>query len=202
MTFADLLAEHKAQLGKVAARFTALDDADFKRHLVRAGYRLCIKYPLWKTGEISLTVGIDQYPAPPDILGTLLCDWGRQPGRGGLVPSPWDAGFIGYPPSLILEGPGGGMQLRLSSPPSAAAIASWGSVMRYRYLSSYRISEDAVDISETHRPLVMLAALIEAMRELSAETATIQLQKGLSGLPTAGTPAYLHEKLCLEFDRL
>ncbi len=202
MNFADLVAAHKAQLGKAASRFTALEDADFKRHLSRAGYRLGTKYPLWKTREISLSAGVDQYPAPADILGTLLCDWGRQPERGGLSPNPWDDGFVGYPPSLILEGPAGGMQLRLSSPPSSTTIAAWGSTLRFRYLSAYRISEQAVEVSEAQQSLVMLAALIEAMRELSAETAVIQLHKGLSGLPTAGTPAYLYEKLCQEFDRL
>lgn len=201
MTLAELIAEHKAQLGKVAARFEDVNQSDFKRHLARAGYRLCTKYPLWKTGEIALAAGVDQYPAPADMIGTLLCDWGRT-ACGCRGQSPWDDGFVGYPPSLILEGGDSAMRLRLSTPPTASTIGAWGSTLRYRYLAAYQINEQTVNVGAAHIPPLLLAALIEAMRELSAEMTVVQLQKGLSGLPTAGMPAYLYEKLCQEFDRL
>ncbi|MER2527922.1 MAG: hypothetical protein ABTR07_08355 [Candidatus Competibacter denitrificans] len=199
MIFADLLADHKAQLGKTVSRFTSPDDADFKRHLRRAGQRMALKDPRWVVTEIPLTVGLDLYPAPADFQATPLCEWGRQ--GCGCRPQPWEEGFIGFPPTLITEPGTSGMQWRLSALPTAAMMGVWGPMLRVRYLAAHEISEAKVTVAPGSEGLVLLAALIEAMRELATDMTVIQLQKGLTGLPTAGTPAYLYERLCLEFSQ-
>lgn len=197
MTFADLLADHKAQLGKTVTRFTSPEDADFKRHLRRAAQRMVLKEPRWVVAEIPLTAGLDLYPAPADFQATPLCEWGRS--GCGCRPQPWDDGFIGYPPTITAEPSATGTQFRLSSPPTAVAMSTWGPNLRVRYLAAHEISATRITVAPGSEGLVLLAALIEAMRELATDMTVVQLQKGLTGLPTAGTPAYLYERLCLEF---
>ncbi len=195
MNYADLLAAHRSQLGKVAERFTAFGDADFKRHLQNAARRMTLKFPRWMTATFALVAGVAEYPAPADLQGVPISEWGR-----GCARSPWDDDFPGIPPLLTLMHDAAGPILRLSQAPTAAQLAAWGSTLHYRYLAANEIGETRITLPDAARPLILLAALIEAMRELATDTTVVQLQRGLSGLPTAGTPAYLYEKLCLEFD--
>lgn len=195
MNFADLLAAHKAQLGKVADRFAAFGDADFRRHLAGAARRMTLKFPRWLTGSLALVAGESEYPAPADIMGAQVSEWGR-----GCASKPWDNDFPGFPPLLSLAADGAGPVLRLSQAPTAAQLAAWGATLNYRYLAANEIGEARITLPDGARPLVLLAALIEAMREMATDTTVVQLQRGLSGIPTAGTPAYLYEKLCAEFE--
>lgn len=125
MTFAELLADHKGQLGKVAERFTAPDDADFKRHLRRAGQRMALKEPLWKVVEIALVAKQALYPAPADFLAAPLSQWGRS---GGCA-NPWDENFVGFAPSLTVEVGEDGPMLRLSIAPTPRMLHAWGTVL-------------------------------------------------------------------------
>jgi hypothetical protein len=195
MTLDDLVIDHKAQLGKVAARFTAEDDADFVRHLRNAAVRLTSKCLRWASGTLALSVGVSDYPAPTDLRGAPSTDWGKDQRR-----QPWDDDYLGLTPYMLLLDVDGVAMLRLAPEPSAAQIATWGGTLTYRYLASHQITAETVTFTELQRPLVLLAALIEAMRELATDTTVVQLQKGLAGLPTAGTPAYLYEKLRLELE--
>lgn len=195
MTLDDLLADHKAQLGKVAARFAAEDDADFIRHLQNAAARLTGKCLRWVSGTLALTAGVADYPAPTDLRGAPSTDWGKDHRR-----QPWDDDYLGRTPYMLPIDVDGDSMLRLAPEPSAAQIAAWGGTLTYRYLANHQISAETVTFAELQRPLVLLAALIEAMRELATDTTVVQLQKGMAGLPTAGTPAYLYEKLRLELE--
>jgi hypothetical protein len=195
MIFSELVAAHKAQLGKVADRFTAFGDQDFERHLKNAARRVTYKCPRWRTATFDLVAGQSDYPAPDDLLGALLSEWGR-----GCARQPWDDDFAGYPPLLTpLQGANGPI-LRLSQAPTAAQLATWGATLTYRYLAAHEITGTRITLPDAAEPLILLAALIEAMRELATDTTVLQLQRGLAGIPTAGTPAYLYEKLCLEFE--
>lgn len=196
MILDDLLTDHKAQLGKVAARFTADDDADFIRHLHNAATRLSTKRLRWIATTLTLSSGVADYPAPADLLGAPATDWGTHPSR-----QPWDGDFVGYAPRLLEVDVGGTAMIRVVPTPTASQIAVWGATARVHYLARHRIDDAGVTFAEGDRPLVLLAALVEAMRELAADTTVVQLQKGLSGLPTAGTPAYLYEKLRDELER-
>lgn len=195
MVYADLLAAHKAQLGKVADRFDAPADADFARHLKNAARRMTVKFPRWMTATLTPVVGTSEYPAPADIHGVPISDWGR-----GCVGLPWDDDFAGYPPLLILLHDADGPILRLSQAPTAAMLAAWGSTLPYRYLAANEITATRVTLPDAAEPLVLLAALIEAMRELATDTTVIQFQRGLASIPTVGTPAHLYERLTMEFD--
>jgi hypothetical protein len=197
VTLDDLVDEHKAQLGsKVAGRFTAADDADFVRHLQNAATRLASKCLRWVSGTLSLTAAVADYPAPLDLLGAPTTDWGRQHFR-----QPWDDDYLGHSPLLLPVTVADEPMLRLVPGPTSAQIAAWGDTLTYRYLASHQITAELVTFGDLQRPLVLLAALIEAMRELATDTTVVQLQKGLAGLPTAGTPAYLYEKLRLELEQ-
>lgn len=197
MIYADLVEAHKAQLGaKVAARFTAFDDADFARHLAHAARRISDKRPRVCIDSVALSVGVSEYPAPAGIIGTPISEWGIS------VPCyrlPYDVAFIGFPPLIARMENAGSQILRLSNPPTAAQIAAWGADLVFRYWKAHVISSTEITVDDADQGLVLLAALIEAMRELATDTTVVQLQKGLGGLPTAGTPAYLYEKLLLEF---
>jgi len=194
--FADLLLAHKAQLGKAEARFSSPDNADFKRHLAGAATRVSMKRQRWVSAELEAVAGQSDYPAPSDSYEFATTDWGK-----GLIGNPWDEGFVGWIPRMI------GIEIasmpywRLVPEPSSAQIARWGATVHYTYFAKHEISATRITLADADQPLVLLAALIEAMRELSADTTVVQLQKGLVGLPTAGTPAYLYEKLLAEWER-
>lgn len=195
MTLDDLVIDHKAQLGKVAARFTAEDDADFIRHLQNAAVRLTNKCLRWASGTLTPLAGVSDYPAPDDLRGAPSTDWGKEYRR-----HPWDDDYLGLTPYLLPIDVDNVAMLRLVPGPTSAQISAWGGTLTYRYLASHQITAETVTFTALQRPLVLLAALIEAMRELATDTTVVQLQKGIAGLPTAGTPAYLYEKLRLELE--
>lgn len=194
MIFADLIADHKAQLGKAVERFRTPDDADFIRHLALAARRLDGKRPRQKLSMLAVTVGEVDYPAAVESLAILAHEWGI-----GTIRQPWDSDFMGIPPLIRQLDSDDGPRWRLSAAPTANQIAAWGPTLPVRYQAAHEISELRITPPDADRPLVLLAALIEAMRDLSTETAVVQLHKGLTGIPTAGTPAYLYEKLLQEF---
>jgi hypothetical protein len=194
MTLDDLIVDHKAQLGKAVERFRALDDADFIRHLALAARRLDGKRPRERLSMLAVTAGEVDYPAATGSLAIFTHEWGQ-----GSVRQPWDGDFIGLPPLIRQIDSDDGPRWRLSARPTANQIAAWGATLPVRYQVAHEISELRVTPPDSDRPLVLLAALIEALRDLSIETAVVQLHKGLTGLPTAGTPAYLYERLLQEF---
>ena len=195
MILTDLITAHKAQLGKTTERFRALNDADYIRHFALAARRLDKKRPRWLMAELTLTAGVADYAAPAGAIGLYDSEWGQTPVR----PHPWDDGYVGFPPIVRQIDSATGARWRLSMPPTAAQIAVWGSVLTARYQAAHEISATRVTPLDSDYDLVMLAALIEALRELSAETTTVQLHKGMTGIPNSGMPSYLYEKALLEF---
>lgn len=195
MIFDDLLDDHRSQLGKALERFRAGDD-DLERHLRYAARWIDRRWPLVRPGEFTAAVGIVEYPAPADCLTVAGHDWGRYARR-----KPWEETGPGYPPLLQRAAIETGAVLWLSPPPTPAQINAWGPVVPYRYFAAHSITPDLVTPGEGQRGAVLLAALIEALRDLATETAVVQLHKGLAGVPTAGMPAYLYERLVLEWER-
>lgn len=193
MIYSELVDLHRAQLGKVADRFADFDAAA-ARHLSGAARRVSDKRPRICIDAVALTTDVSEYPAPAGIIGVPISEWGID-----AVRIPYLASFIGFPPLLAKIESTGTPVLRLSSPPTATQIATWGATMRVRYWKAHVITDVEITVDDADQSLVLLAAMIEAMRELSADTTVVQFQKGLTGLPTAGTPAYLYDKLLLEF---
>ena len=196
LDFTDLIADHKAQLGKAVERFRADDDADFARHLRLAGGWLDGRWPRLLNTRLLLLAGVNEYPAPTDCAAVLSHSWGQNHRH-----QPWNESDPGYPPLLTLIQGETGPLLLIAPAPTAAQIMAWGDGMHYCYRLAHIVSASEVTPTEAHRGDLLLAALIEAMRDLAAETTVVQLHKGLSGLPTAGTPAYLYETLIREWER-
>ena len=194
LDFDELLAAHKAQLGRAVERFREANDADFARHLQLAARWLDRRWPNVQIGELSLTVGVGVYAAPAGCVAVYAHDWGRY-----YRTQPWDETGPGYPPLLqLIINP---TQLYLSPAPTSQQILLWGSVLAYRYRLPHVITATEMTVDDARHADVLLAALIEAMRDLSTETAAVQLQKGLTGLPNAGSPAYLYQALINEWER-
>lgn len=196
MTLADLIADHKAQLGKATERFKAAADADLIRHLALAARRLDSKRPRLRRSMLAVTVGVSDYPAATGSIAVIAHEWGIS-----AVRQPWDDDYMGIAPLIRQLDSDTGQRWVLSTPPTANQISVWGATIPVRYQAAHEISATAVTAMDTDRALVLLAALIEALRDLSTETAVVQLHKGLTGLPTAGTPAYLYERLLQEWER-
>ena len=196
MDFGDLLDDHRAQLGRALERFRAGDE-DLARHLRQAARWLDARWPRVVAAHLELTAGVATYPAPADCRHVCSHDWGRYARR-----RPWEEWSPGYPPLLQLwSAPEDGPQLWVTPAPTAAQLRVWGSVLNYRYGAAHAIGDAEVTPAEHQRGAVLLAALIEALRDLASETAVVQLHKGLAGIPTAGTPAYLYERLIEEWER-
>jgi hypothetical protein len=195
MDFAGLLDDHRSQLGKALERFRAGDD-DLERHLRHAARWIDRRWPRTVAAALTLTVDQGLYPAPEDCAGVLDHDWGRYTRR-----RPWETGGPGYPPALLYGADEDGPTLWVRPAPTLAQLHAWGAVLDYRYFAAHEISAERVTPGELRRGAVLLAALIEAVRDLATETAIVQLHKGLVGIPTAGTPAYLYERLIEEWER-
>lgn len=196
MTLTDLITDHKAQLGKAIERFRAADDVDYIRHLALAARRLDGKRPRVRMSMLPVTADVVDYPAAAGSIGIIAHEWGI-----GATHHPWDDAFVGFPPWIQQVDGDDGPRWRLSNLPTANQIVAWGPTIPVRYQAAHEISATLVTAQDSDRALVLLAALIEAMRDLSNETTVVQLHKGLTGLPTAGTPAYLYERLLTEFER-
>lgn len=195
MDFATLLADHKAQLGKAVDRFRSADDADFIRHLRLAGRWIDQRWPRVLLGLLTVSPEVDQYPAPTACAAVLGNEWGRYWPR-----RPWDDADPGIPPLLRLIDGETGPIIWVSPAPTQRQIQAWGDALRFRFRVNHVITPELVTARDELESHVLLAALIEALRDLSNETAIVQLHKGMAGVPTAGTPAYLYEALLREWE--
>lgn len=194
LDFDALLDAHKAQLGKAVGRFQEPDDADFARHLRLAAHWIDGRWPRIVSATLTLTAEVAEYATPADCRAFLAHDW-------GTYYRPWDESSPGLPPLVQFVETDTGPVLGFAPAPSGVQIQAWGATFRYRYRRAHVLTASEVTVSAEREADVLLAALIEAMRDLAAETSTVQLQRGLAGIPTAGTPAYLYEKLLLEWER-
>lgn len=193
LDYTGLFDAHQAQLGKAAGRFATPAD-DFARHLRLAARRIDTRWPRLQRGTLTLTAGVAQYPAPADCSAVIRHDWGR------FHPdAPWDETGPGVRPLMQRIDDSGTPMLWITPAPRPVQLQCWGSDLIYWYYTPHLITDIQVTVDEQHRAKVLLAALIEALRELSTETAVVQLQRGLAGIPTAGTPAYLYEAALREW---
>lgn len=193
LDYTELFDAHQAQLGKAADRFTDQDKA-FARHLRLAGRRIDARWPRLQRGTLTLTAGEAYYLAPVDCSAIIHHDWGR------FYPkTPWDETGPGVRPLIQLLDDSGTLKIWLTPAPTALQIQCWGAEMIYHYHAPHLIIATQVTADEALRARVLLAALIEALRDISTETAVVQLQRGLAGIPTAGTPAYLYEAALREW---
>lgn len=201
MQLSDLIADHKAALMDAATKFTASNDADFKRHLdvaVRDVSRVLTRVI---ASTLTVQAGVSYYDAPADIMKPKYSTWGDEARR--RLPH-WDVDYPNNLPNMTLVEDGGARKIALTPAPTAQQIAVLGAEYPYRYYAVHVLSDvdGETTLPEAQRDLLLLRAAAEAMRELSAHGVAKPIHIGGSvsvSMPRNGTPAALYEMLMKEY---
>lgn len=189
MNRSNLLATHRAALGPVATRFAAANDADLLRHLDQARRMLAEKHPRILPGAWTVQAGMGSSSAPAGFLGLHRLTWGL-----GCTAQPWEPGYPGPVPRLrsLMDPSGGGYMLWLEPAPTALQIAVWGASVTYEYRALHVLADDDTHtLPDAEAPVLLLAALIVAMRELATRGTVdpVQMHRGVGSTASAQTPA-------------
>lgn len=198
MSQADLVADLKASLRDAAGIFTAAGDADFIRHLNAAALALNCGKPRVSTALLTLIADQAAYDLPAGF-GELGYDtWGQRRKQ------PWETGYSGRLPRLMVADVSGVKKLILDPAPSQANIDDAGASFTYFYHQAHLIATDAANttVPAIQRALLILRAQVEALRELAMRNITkpVQMIDGHGNQPRNGTPSALYEALLREFE--
>lgn len=195
MSRADLVQSLKESLMDAAASFTAAADADFVRHLDVAAADMHRVRPRTLVGDVTIEAGVDDYAAPADIVRYKSALWGAVPRA-----KPWESSWPGLLPTVRLID---GNRLSFRPAPDARQIALLGAEFRFYYVAKHTIGQEAANttIAAVDRPLLVLRAQAEAMRELAIRDSVrpVQIRDGFSGQAKNGNPAALHAMLLAEW---
>lgn len=194
MSEADLLEDLKRSLHDAASVFNAAGDADFKRFLAVACTGMAEKRPRTLLGSVELQADQPVYPLTlPDLAAYKTHLWGGRPLK------PWAPGYPGALPRVSLQS----NNLVFDPAPTAAHLAAFGSTFRFWYfaLHSTGTTEAETTLRPVDRPLLLLRAQAEAMRELSMRNINkpVAMRDGYSGTPRNSTPAALYAQLLDEW---
>lgn len=195
---ADLVADLKRSLHDAATVFNAPDDADWIRMLGLALTAMAGKRPRTLLGSLVLTPGKAVYPLPDAEFQQYKSHlWGGQPCK------PWSPGYPGALPRVAPLQDGSTWQLVFDPAPTWEHINAHGSTFRFWYFGSHVADADGSTVAYGDRPLLLLRAQAEAMRELSMRNVNkpVQLRDGVSGTPRNSTPAALYRELLDEWER-
>lgn len=198
MSQADLVADLKRSLHDAAGVLDAAADADFVRLLGLAATAMQDKRPRTLLGSVSLLAGQIAYPiASPDFARYKTYTWGAP------QLAPWEPCYPGALPRVSAVQQGSGWALAFDPAPSAAHIAAYGATFSFWYFATHRIGVAAGDttLQPADRPLLLLRAQAEAMREMSMRNIhkPVQVRDGLTGTPRNSTPAALYQALLDEW---
>lgn len=201
MSRESLLESLRGSLLDAAATFSASKEADLNRHLDTAAWALGPYRPLVVRASLTLVAAQAEYTAPADLDRLLAHEWDV-----GCTRQPWERGFPGRLPRPAVSGPAGSRIIALVPAPSAAQISLLGITWPYRYRALHTIgaAASATTIHAADRPLLLLRAQAEAMKEIALRNShkPVQLRDGMSGAPRNGTPAALHQQLMDAFETL
>lgn len=192
MSEADVLDDLQRSLHDAGTVFNAPGLADWKRFVAVACVALQTKRPRTLLGSVDLVAEQDVYPLPPAIMAEYAAYkthlWGGRP------PKPWAPNYPGALPRVSVEGG----QIVFDAAPTAAHLAAHGSNFRFWYFALHRLDT----LAATDRPLLLLRAQAEALRELSMRNINkpVALRDGYSGTPRNSTPAALYAQLLAEFE--
>lgn len=199
MSQQDLVDDLKASLHDAASTFKA--DADWPRLLGIAAAAMQAKRPRTLLGVVPLVAGQDVYALPPEVSATLAAYKTHAWAQAAL--KPWDPAYPGAVPRVCVEGQPGAWQLVFNPAPTALQIAAWGSAFRFWYFAVHTVgaSAEQTTLAAADRPLLLLRAQAEAMREMSLHHANkaVQVRDGFSGAARNSTPAALYETLLKEW---
>lgn len=202
ITLTELVTEHKAQLGPDATEvFNAPDDGDYKRHIELATLRIDEKRPYVVDASVTVQAEQASYPAPADLLRLWGPTWGLSQ-RQHLAP--WDPRHPGRMPRLRLASVGGVRSLLLDPAPTNHQVAQCGETYTYRYYAKHQVDDLASTVDIEDKRYLLMAALIEAVRELASRNVLkpIQLHRGVGAVPTSATPLELYRTLTEQWEAL
>jgi len=204
MTEDELVAELKASLMDCASVFPGTDadeDADFKRHLSFAAKDLGRLRPRRLRGSLELVADTAFYDAPAGILKVGMSTWGSDSTR-----KPWDDGYPGKVPRIMLIRNDDELQLQLDPAPTSLQITVFGADMPFTYYATHEIgaTDAETTILEGDRGLLILRAQAEAMKEMAMRNIAkpVAMRDGISNTPKNGIPAALHKQLMDEFESM
>ena len=198
MSQADLIADLKRSVGDASSPFDAPIDGDWKRFLAVALVAMQDKRPRTLLGTITLVAEQLLYPlALTDFVQYKTHVSGARP------PKPWSPCYPGALPRVCAEQDGSTWNLVLDPPPTAAHLSAYGSAFKFWYFAAHALGADdaASTVAAADRPLLLLRAQAECMRELSMRNVNkpVALRDGYSGQPRNSTPAALWDALLREW---
>ncbi len=200
MSAADVVDDLKRSLGDAGNAFSAGADADWLRLLAVALVAMQGKRPRTLLGTLTLvqdepSVAVTQ----PDFVQYKTNVWGTRP------PQPWSPCYPGPVPRVQAVNNGTGWLLVFDPAPSYKHLAVYGSTFKFWYFGAHSLGATAelTTVPAADRPLLLLRAQAEAMRELSMRNINkpVSLRDGFSGTPRNSTPAALYAALLEEWDR-
>lgn len=199
MSQADVVADLKRSLHDAGDAFDAANDADWLRLLGVALTGMQAKRPRTLVGTVTLVADEVRYAlALADFAQYKTHVWGTRPLR------PWDPYYPGALPRVAAVHDTGGWALMFDPAPSSGHINAYGSAFKFWYFGAHALGVSAVDttLALADRPLLLLRAQAEAMRELSMRNINkpVQLRDGFSGTPRNSTPAALYRELLAEWE--
>ena len=199
MSQADLIEDLKRSLPDAATGFNAAADADWKRFLSIALTGMQGKRPRTLLGQVTLQADEPLYTVPgADFAQYKTHVWGSRP------PKPWSPDYPGALPRVSAAQNGTAWQLVFDPAPSWAHINAHGSTFKFWYFGLHSVGADAEasTLAAADRPLLLLRAQAEAMRELSMRNINkpTSLRDGYSGTPRNSTPAALYQQLLAEWE--
>jgi len=200
MSQSDLVSDLQLVMNDSAKSFKNARQS-MERHLLTAAARLSEIRPQRLDGELNAVADQALYVAPANILAVSYVGWGDALRRRH---KPWDRSYPEAPPVAQVVDGASGRQIRLTPAPTAGQIAALGAGISYCYTASHTIGALAVDttVRTTDRELLLLAAVIAALRELALRGVDkpVQLGPGTGSQARNGTPAGLLEAWQKEWD--
>ncbi len=198
MSQPDVLEDLKRSLQDSGNVFQAAGDGDWLRFLDVALVAMQSKRPRTLLGMLTITVDEARFPITlPDFVQYKTHVWGSR------APHPWEPYYPGALPRISAVQEGGAWALAFDPPPTARHIAVYGSTFKFWYFGTHALGLDAADttLAPADRPLLLLRAQAEAMRELSMRNVNkpVGLRDGISGTPRNSTPAALYQVLLQEW---
>lgn len=195
MSEADVITDLKRSVGDAASPFTDPNDGDWKRFLATALVAMQDKRPRTLLGSVQLVAEQLQYEVTaPDFAQYKTHVWGARPVR------PWLPCYPGPLPRVKAVHDAAGWSIAFDPAPTSAHISAYGAEFKFWYFGSHVLGETPT-LAPQDRPLLLLRAQVEVMRELSMRNVNkpVALRDGYSGQPRNSTPAALYDQLLREF---
>lgn len=199
MSQADVLADLKASLHDAASVFSAPADADWLRLLAVALVAMQAKRPRTLMGQVTLQADVDTYAIDASDFAQYKTHlWGTRQVR------PWLPEYPGALPRVsAVPATGGGWQLVFDPAPGWGHLNAYGSAFKFWYFGTHSLGATAEQstLATADRPLLLLRAQAEAVRELSLRNTNkpVKLGDGYSATARNATPAALYRELLAEW---